>query len=117
MRPARQLRAAPYRHLSTTGQTAENQLCLWPATGACCYPRRQAEPEPDEVVEGDEGRRSQQEPGNEDEPTQLNSRNPSPGAMREGPGAAAPVSSAEAAEFLARLEEEFPADRDEDSDA
>jgi len=27
------------------------------------------------------------------------------------------VSSAEAAEFLARLEEEFPADRDEDSDA
>jgi hypothetical protein len=102
-------------------------LCLWPATGAdwTCDPRQQAEPEPDDV-EGDEDlwgriidsmiRRSQQEPGNEDEPTQLNSRNPAPGATLEGPGAAAPVSSEEAAEFLARLEEEFPAGREEDSD-
>jgi hypothetical protein len=104
-------------------------LCLWPATGASwtCDPREEAEPDPDDVVEGDEDlwgriidgmiRRSQQEPGNEDEPTPLNSRNPSPGAMLEGPGAAAPVRSEEAAEYLARLEEEFPVDRDEDSDA
>jgi hypothetical protein len=91
------------------------------------YPRQQAEPEPNDVVEGVEDlwgciidsmiRRSQQEPGNEDEPTRLNSRNPSPGAMLEGPGAAAPVSSAEATEYLARLAEEFPADQDEDNDA
>jgi hypothetical protein len=78
------------------------------------------------VVEGDDDlwsriidgmlRRSQQQPGSENEPTQLDSRNPSPGGTLEGPGAAAPVSSEEATEYLAGLEEEFPADQDEEPD-
>ncbi len=106
----------------------QHARCLWPATCACwtCYPRQQAEPEPDEVVEGDDDlwgriidgmlRRSQQQPGSENEPTQLDSSNPSPGGTLEGPGAAAPVSSEEATEYLADLEEEFPADQDEEPD-
>jgi hypothetical protein len=104
-------------------------LCLWPATDASwtCDPREEAEPEPDDVVEGDEDlwgriidgmiRRSQQQPGSEIQSTQLDSRNPDPGATLQGPGAAAPVSSEEAAEYLARLEEEFPADQGEENNA
>ena len=110
-------------------QAALYQLCLWPATCECrsCRQRRQAEPEADQALESDEDlwgriiddmiRGSRLRPGNEGEPTQLNSMNPSPGATLEGPGAAAPVSSEDAAEYLARLEEKFPADRDDDSDA
>jgi hypothetical protein len=52
-------------------------------------------------------RRSQPQSDSETEPAQ----------QLEGPGAAAPVTSEEAAEYLVRLEEEFPADQDEDSDA
>jgi hypothetical protein len=80
------------------------------------------EPEPDELVEADDDlwsriinnmiRRSQQQPGSENDPTQLDSRNPTPGATLEGPGAAAPVSSEEAAEYLAGLEKEFPEDEE-----
>lgn len=106
----------------------QHARCLWPATGACwsCYPRQQAELEPDEVVEGNDDlwsriidgmiRRSQEQPGSENKPTQLDNRNPGQGATLEGPGAAAPVSSEEATEYLAGLEEEFPADQDEEPD-
>lgn len=71
-------------------------MCLWPEScaGWTCYPRQQdePEPEPDEVVEGDEDLW---------------------GRIIDG----TPVTSEAAAEYLARLEQEFPADRDEDSDA
>ena len=79
------------------------------------------------MVEGDEDlwgriidgmiRRSQKQPADETEPTQLDSWNQSPSATLEGPGAAAPVSREGAAEYLAALEHEFSADHDEDSDA
>ena len=78
----------------------QHARCLWPSTCACwsCYPR-QAELEPDEdlwsrIIDG-MIRRSQEQPGSENKPTQLDNRNPGQGATLEGPGAAAPVSSEE----------------------